>query len=78
MSRVLAVSVSIITFCLAVAGVVAQEPGGDDLTILARALGQPVPPQGSPADLNADGIVDLLDLSVFADLWLLEHEADLN
>jgi hypothetical protein len=51
---------------------------GDDLTILARALGQPVPPQGSPADLNADGIVDLLDLSVFADLWLLEHEADLN
>lgn len=46
---------------------------GDDFTFLARALDQPVPPEGTPADLNADGVVDSLDLRLFADLWLAER-----
>lgn len=45
----------------------------DDFTFIALALDQPVPPEGSPADLNADGLVDNLDLRLFADLWLVEH-----
>jgi large repetitive protein len=46
---------------------------GDDFTILAKALDQAVPAGGSAADLNHDGVVDALDLRVFADLWLAEH-----
>ncbi|MEN6423723.1 MAG: VCBS repeat-containing protein [Phycisphaerales bacterium] len=42
----------------------------DDFTFLAKALDQPIPPEGTPADLNADGVVDSLDLRLFADLWL--------
>jgi hypothetical protein len=49
---------------------------GDDFTILVKALDKPVPLQGSPADLNKDGVVDNLDLRLFADLWLAEHGAD--
>jgi len=49
---------------------------GDDLTILAKALDKPVPAGGSPADLNKDGVVDNLDLRLFADLWLAEHGGD--
>lgn len=45
----------------------------DDFTILAEALDKPIPVQGSPADLNKDGFVDVLDLRLFADLWLAEH-----
>jgi hypothetical protein len=45
----------------------------DDLTFLARALDKPVGPTGSPADLNKDGAVDILDLRLFADLWLIEY-----
>jgi hypothetical protein len=48
----------------------------DDLTILVQALDQPVPEGGSPADLNKDGLVDVLDLRLFADLWLAEHGAE--
>jgi hypothetical protein len=43
---------------------------GDDFTFLAKALDKPVPPEGTPADLNGDGLVDNLDLRLFADLWL--------
>jgi hypothetical protein len=46
---------------------------GGDFTILVRALDEPVPPGGSPADLNKDGVVDNVDLRLFADLWLAEH-----
>jgi hypothetical protein len=49
---------------------------GADFTILVKALGKPVPPGGSPCDLNKDGVVDNLDLRLFADLWLAEHGAD--
>jgi hypothetical protein len=45
----------------------------DDFTVLAMALDQPLPPEGSPADLNADGAVDELDLRLFADLWLADR-----
>lgn len=45
----------------------------DDFTVLAMALDQPVPTEGSPADLNADGAVDDLDLRLFADLWLADR-----
>ncbi len=48
----------------------------DDFTVLVQALGKPVPPEGSPADLNGDGVVDNLDLRLFADLWLAEHGAE--
>ncbi len=48
----------------------------DDLTILVQALDKPVPPGGSPADLNKDGVVDVLDLRLFAELWLTEHGTD--
>jgi hypothetical protein len=48
----------------------------DDFTILVKALDKPVPVGGSPADLNKDGVVDNLDLRLFADLWLAEHGAD--
>ncbi len=46
---------------------------GADFTILVRALDKPVPPGGSPADLNKDGVVDNVDLRLFADLWLAEY-----
>ncbi len=46
---------------------------GDDFTILVRALDKPVPPEGTPADLNKDGVVDNVDLRLFADLWLAEY-----
>ena len=46
---------------------------GDDFTILAEALDKPIPAGGTPTDLNQDGFVDLLDLRLFADLWLSEH-----
>jgi WD40 repeat protein len=49
--------------------------GAGDFTLLCEALDQSVPPQGSPADLNGDGVVDNLDLRLFADLWLAEHKA---
>ncbi len=45
----------------------------EDFTVLVQALGKPVPPEGSPADLNHDGVVDDVDLRLFADLWLAEH-----
>ena len=47
---------------------------GDDFTFLCKVLDQPVPPGGNPADLNHDGVVDNLDLRIFADLWLAEHK----
>ncbi|MEN6335706.1 MAG: VCBS repeat-containing protein [Phycisphaerales bacterium] len=43
---------------------------GADFTFLAKALDKPVPTQGPSPDLNHDGVVDNLDLRVFADLWL--------
>jgi len=43
---------------------------GGDFTILVRALDHPVPPGGSPADLNKNGVVDDVDLRLFADPWL--------
>ncbi len=46
----------------------------DDFTFLARALDKPIPPEGSPADLNGDGAVDILDLRLFADLWLVAND----
>jgi hypothetical protein len=49
--------------------------GCGDFTLLAKALDQPVPPGGSPADLNGDGVVDVLDLRIFADLWLAANNA---
>jgi hypothetical protein len=49
---------------------------GDDFTILVQALDKPVPAQGSPADLNHDGVVDDLDLHLFVDLWRAEHGGD--
>jgi hypothetical protein len=45
----------------------------DDFTVLVKALDKPVPPEGLPADLNHDGVVDNLDLRLFADLWRAEH-----
>jgi len=47
---------------------------GDDFTFIAKALDQPIPPGGTPADLNGDGAVDILDLRIFADLWLAANE----
>ncbi len=47
---------------------------GNDFTFLAKALDQPLPTAGVCADLNADGIVDTLDLRVFADLWLAANQ----
>jgi WD40 repeat protein len=47
---------------------------GDDFTFIAKALDQPVGPNGSAADLNGDGVVDSLDLRLFADLWLAANE----
>jgi hypothetical protein len=49
---------------------------GDDFTILVKALDKPIPAPGAPADLNKDGFVDVLDLRLFADLWLAEHGGD--
>ncbi len=46
---------------------------GPDFTVLAQALDKPILGQGAPADLNQDGFVDVLDLRLFADLWLAEH-----
>jgi hypothetical protein len=48
--------------------------GCGDFDRLARALDQPVPAEGSPADLNADGAVDILDLRIFVDFWLAENK----
>ncbi|MCX5646440.1 MAG: FG-GAP-like repeat-containing protein [Phycisphaerae bacterium] len=48
----------------------------DDLTILVKALDKPVVVGGSPCDFNHDGVVDNLDLRIFADLWLAEHAAE--
>jgi len=42
----------------------------DDFTFLVKALDQPIPAEGTLADLNGDGVVDDLDLRIFADLWL--------
>ena len=39
----------------------------DDFTILVKALDKPVPAAGSPCDLNYDGVVNNLDLRLFAD-----------
>lgn len=47
---------------------------GDDFTFLVKALDQPIPPEGTPADLNSDGVVDSLDLRIFADLWLAAND----
>lgn len=47
---------------------------GDDFTFLAKALDKPIPPEGTPADLNADGLVNNLDLRFFADLWLAANK----
>jgi len=49
---------------------------GADFTLLVKALDKPA--AGSPCDLNKDGVVDNLDLRLFADLWLTEHGADQN
>jgi hypothetical protein len=46
---------------------------GDDFTVLVNALAEPVPLEGSPADLNHDGVVDDVDLHLFIDLWRAEH-----
>lgn len=46
----------------------------EDFAFIARALDRPVPPEGSPADLNGDGLVDILDLRLFVDLWLAENQ----
>jgi hypothetical protein len=43
---------------------------GDDFTFLVKALDQPIPDEGTDADLNGDGVVDDLDLRIFAELWL--------
>ena len=43
---------------------------GDDFTFLAKALDKPVPAEGPSPDLNGDGVVDNLDLRIFAELWL--------
>jgi hypothetical protein len=48
---------------------------GDDFTFLVRALDKPVTVESIAADLNGDGLVDNLDLRLFADLWLAEHGA---
>jgi hypothetical protein len=48
----------------------------DDLKALCQALGKPVPAGGSPYDLNHDGVVDNLDLRIFANLWLADHGGD--
>jgi len=47
---------------------------GDDFGFLAKALDKPVPAEGTPADLNGDGVVDTLDLRLFADLWLAANK----
>lgn len=47
---------------------------GDDFTFLAKALDQPAPAASASADLNADGVVDALDLRLFADLWLAANQ----
>ncbi|MGE5293616.1 MAG: hypothetical protein ACM3VT_02180, partial [Solirubrobacterales bacterium] len=44
----------------------------EDFTFLAKALDQPIPEEGVSGDLNGDGVVDNLDLRVFAELWLAE------
>ncbi|MBN1508070.1 MAG: hypothetical protein JW955_14560 [Sedimentisphaerales bacterium] len=50
------------------------ELDADDFTFLVKALDQPIPPEGTAADLNGDGAVDDLDLRLFADLWLAAHK----
>jgi hypothetical protein len=47
---------------------------GDDFTILAKTMDRAVGPEGNPADLNHDWVIDMFDLRVFADLWLTEHK----
>lgn len=51
---------------------------GDDFTFLVKALDKVIPPEGTPADLNVDGVVDSLDLRLFADLWIAEHGVEEN
>jgi hypothetical protein len=48
----------------------------DDFTTLVKALDKPAPVTGSPCDLNYDGLVNNLDLRLFADLWLAAYGAD--
>ncbi len=47
----------------------------NDLTILAKAMDQPVPPEGSTADLNKDGVVNIFDVLLFVNLWLAANSA---
>lgn len=47
---------------------------GADFTFLAKALDKPVPTEGPSPDLNGDGVVDSLDLRLFADLWLAANK----
>ena len=49
---------------------------GEDFNVVVQALGIALPAQGSPADLNHDGVVDDLDLHLFVDLWRAEHGSD--
>ena len=49
---------------------------GEDFSVMVLALDKPVPAEGSPADLNHDGVVDDLDLHLFVDLWRAEHGAE--
>jgi len=48
----------------------------DDFTFIARALDKPIPPGGTPADLNDDAVVDVTDLRLFAALWLAANGAE--
>jgi len=52
--------------------------GCRDFDWLARAVDEPIPPGGSPADLNGDGAVDILDLRIFVDLSLGENTGEPN
>lgn len=40
----------------------------DDVAVVREAFGQPAPP-GSSADLNADGVVDVIDLALLGSNW---------
>jgi hypothetical protein len=45
-----------------------------DAILLCEAMDQPGPELAGRADLNGDGVIDDLDLEVFVELWLVEHE----
>lgn len=47
---------------------------GDDFTILAKAMDKQAGLEGNPADLNHDYLIDMFDLRIFADLWLMVHK----